>query len=85
MGKPIDTESIEKYFRGELDAESAEQLKAAVKDNAELREEYEWYRDMAKAVDLKVDGELDSIKGKIRIHTGSNPSVYYRTNISYIK
>lgn len=64
MGKPIDTESIEKYFRGELDAESAEQLKAAVKDNAELREEYEWYRDMSKAVEWQ--GILDEAEAERR-------------------
>lgn len=51
MDKPIDKKSIEAYFRGALDAETAEKLKAELAQDEGLREEFEWYRDMTKAIE----------------------------------
>lgn len=51
MEKPSDPDQIEQYFRGELDGEAAKQLKAAVDDDDQLREEFEWHQDMSKAVE----------------------------------
>jgi|GEM_PF-2445945 len=51
MDKPIDKKSIEAYFRGALDAETAEKLKAEVEQDEGLREEFEWYRDITKAIE----------------------------------
>tara|TARA_Y100001960_G_scaffold317499_1_gene385906 strand:+ start:421 stop:1011 length:591 start_codon:yes stop_codon:yes gene_type:complete len=42
--------------------------------------------DIAKAVELAIDGTADDKKGKVRFHPDlTNPSIYYRTNITYTR
>lgn len=70
MGKPIDSDSIEQYFRGDLDDEAAQRLKKAVEQDAQLREAFEWYQDMSKAA--KWQGVLDEAEAERQAALGGS-------------
>lgn len=53
MERPIDSDQIEQYFRGKLDATATEQLKAAIEQDEQLREAFEWHKDMSKAIEWR--------------------------------